>query len=84
MKDKAKKVLGWIWQTILKWPWLTILGVLILAALIGMLIYRWILKEPVLKIKVIGQPPSKADVDKAELIDRNISVAKKALAELYK
>lgn len=42
------------------------------------------MKEPVLRIKVIGQPPSKVDVEKAELIDRNIAVFSDRLKNLYK
>jgi len=49
-----------------------------------MLAYRYLLKEPVLRMKAIGQKPSPADIERAELIDRNIAVFKKSLKNLYR
>ena len=59
------------------------MGLLLIVGLVVMLAYRYFLKEPVLRIKVIGQPAPKADVEKAELIDRNIEVFKRSLKNLY-
>jgi hypothetical protein len=59
-------------------------GLALLVGLVVMLAYRYFLKEPVLRIKVIGRPAPKADIEKAELIDRNIEVFAKALKNLYR
>lgn len=60
------------------------MGLFLIVGLAVMLVYRYFLKEPVLRIKVIGQPAPKADIEKAELIDRNIEVFAKSLKNLYR